>query len=103
MDSRQVGREREQPQGAVLLPDSQGARATGGKDNGVEAAGAGDGPDSRCEDGAAGGGGVGGAGDGPDSRCEDGAAGRGGVGCSGESAAQKTLRKRSNRTSNSRP
>ena len=47
VDSRQVGRERKQPQGAVLFVDTEGARAPGAENRRVAAADAGHGFDSR--------------------------------------------------------
>ena len=47
VDPRQVGLEREQPQGAVLLPHPERTRAPGREDGRMAASGAGDGIDSR--------------------------------------------------------
>src|SRR5580700_6860082 len=52
MDQRQVGREREQPQGAFLFVDGEGSRATRREDDGVGAVDEGDGADSGREHGA---------------------------------------------------
>ena len=51
VDQREVGREREQSQGAVLLVDGEGARAACGEDERVAAADEGDGIGSGGEAG----------------------------------------------------